>query len=229
MEKIETGTIFKFTIPFNLGIGYAKFEDWSDQSQFYGFLIKVFDFFEDKEIVDMEIFRDLPLFMNPIPISKRPTLKGKYSWKKLGVLKEKIDLETQVFKRYQYNGFAWGTLEEYQEKKWYADVNFKESIGLLDFDKVRHLEELFIRSTVTIERRVAMQLLRYKGIDVEHFFDKNAQDRNWIVDFYTQQWIPLYKLIPLVIRGKPLIEGFVPNEYLNFDWNSINPTSSSMS
>jgi hypothetical protein len=63
-----------------------------------------------------------------------------------------------------------------------------------------------------------MQLLRYKGNDVKDFFSKNAESDSWKVDYNTQQFIPLYKTIPEPIRGKPLIKGWVPDEYLDWKW-----------
>ena len=51
-------------------------------------------------------------------------------------------------------GFAFRSFECYNKKNWYAYVDLKKQIGPVTFDKVRHLEELFWRSTVTIEDRV---------------------------------------------------------------------------
>ena len=64
-------------------------------------------------------------------------------------------------------------------------------------------------------------MLRYQGSNVEEFFKKNMDKDYWRTDFNTQQFIPLYKNIPEPIRGKPLIKGLVPDEYLNFDWDTI--------
>jgi len=63
-----------------------------------------------------------------------------------------------------------------------------------------------------------MQLLRYKGIDLEAFLTLHAPDMNWKVDYNTQKFIPLYKTLPVPIRGMPLIKGYVPDEYLNWKW-----------
>ena len=221
MSKIESGTIFKFSIPFGLGVGYCKLIDFTHIFKYDAITIKIYDFFEDIEIKDPAFFKDMPLFMNPIPIVKMPSIRGKYAWKKLGVLNEIKDAEIPIYKKYVSNGFGWATIEEYEERQWYALVNLKDNIGPVHFNKVRHLEELFWRSTVTIEERMAMLKLRYQGIDVNDFFCKNCTDKSWRVDYQTQQFIPLYKKIPEVIRGKPLIKGYVPDEYLNFDWDSI--------
>lgn len=219
--KFETGTIFKFPIPFGLGVGYCKLIDFYSKSMHYGITLKIYDFFENIEIKDMQFFKDMPLFMNPIPIVSMPSIRGKNSWKKLGVLNEDTDMGMPIHKRYDGNGFAWETLEEYESREWYAWIDFKEEIGPIEFNKVRHLEELFWRSTVTIEERIAMLILRYKGVDVKDFFEKNSESRAWKVDYKTQQFIPLCKKIPNAIRGRPLIKGFVSDEYLSFDWDSV--------
>jgi hypothetical protein len=66
-----------------------------------------------------------------------------------------------------------------------------------------------------------MLLLRYKQIDVFDFFSKNSSSDSWKVDYNTQKFIPLYKKLPETIRGKPLLKGFVPDEYLDFDLGSV--------
>jgi len=216
MASIESGTIFKFNIPFEMGCGYAKMIDFSSLDLYDGITIKVYDYFEIGEIKDVEFFRDKPLFMNPIPIVKMPSIRGKYAWKKIGVLHEAADIEKPVYKEYVHNGFAFDTLEKYQQKEWNARIIGNGKIGPFPFGKVRHLEELFFRSTITIEKRVAMQLLRYKNVDVKKFFSTHSSESHWEVDFNTQQFIPLYKHLPAAIRGKPLIKGWVPDEYLNY-------------
>ena len=221
MAKTESGTVFKFTLPFGFGAAYCKLIDFSNVSEYEGITLKIFDYFESDDVKDAAFFKGMPLFMNPIPIVKMPSIRGKYAWKKLGVLKEDTDSEIPIHKRYISNGFAWETIEEYESRQWYALVDLKKEVGLVHFNKVRHLEELFWRSTVAIEKRVVMTLLRTKGINVADFFSKNCEDKVWRIDYKTQQFIPLYKKIPEVIRGKPLIKGFVPDEYLNFDWNSV--------
>jgi hypothetical protein len=216
MASIASGTIFKFNLPFDLGCGYAKLIDFSSLDPYFGITIKVYDYFEDREIRDVEFFRGMPLFMNPIPIVKMPSIRGKYAWKKIGVVQEATDAEKPVYKRHSRAGFAFETLEAYQDKEWYAWVNFKDEIGPVPFEKVRHLEELFWRSTVTIEERVAIQLLRYRKEDVKKFFSNHTADTSWQVDYNTQQFIPLYKHLPEAIRSKPLLKGFVPDEYLDY-------------
>jgi len=218
MKKIETGTVFRLPISFDMGDAYCKLIDFSNVSMYYGILIKVFDYFESKKIEDVEFFRGMPLFMNPIAIARMPSVRGKYAWKKIGVIKEYSDGNVPVFKDIDGNGFGWDTLEKYKSMKWYAKVNFNERVGPVDFDKVRHLEEVYLRSTITIEKRIAMQLLRYKGIDLEAFLTLHAPDMNWKVDYNTQKFIPLYKTLPVPIRGMPLIKGYVPDEYLNWKW-----------
>ena len=87
-------------------------------------------------------------------------------------------------------------MEKYESVEWNAYVNLRNDVGPVSFNKVRHLDEIFSRSTETIEKRVVMQLLRYKGIDVKDFFSQNADSNSWITDYNTQQFIPLYKTIP---------------------------------
>jgi hypothetical protein len=218
MSKIESGPIFKFELPFGFGVAYAKLVDFSSLSEYHGITIKVYDFFEDTEIKDISFFKDIQSFMNPLPIAQMPTTRGKYAWKKIGVLKQESDSVIPIYKMPVYDGFAWDTLEKYESIEWNAYVDLRNDVGPVSFDKVRHLEEIFIRSTVTIEKRVVMQLLRYKEIDVKDFFSKNADSDSWKVDYNTQQFIPLYKTIPGPIRGKPLIKGWVPDEYLDWKW-----------
>lgn len=218
MSTIESGTIFKLDLPFSYGVAYAKLVDFSNLSEYDGITIKVYDFFEDHGKRDISFFKNIPLFMNPLPIVQMPTLRGKYAWKRIGVLKQESDSVIPIYKTPVIDGFAWDTLEKYESVEWNAHVDLKNYVGPISFDKVRHLEETFIRSTVTIEKRVVMQLLRYKGIDVKDFFSKNADSDSWKVDYNTQQFIPLYKTIPEPIRGKPLIKGWVPDEYLDWKW-----------
>jgi len=217
MANIESGAIFRFNIPFNLGAAYCKVIDFSSLSMFYGITVEVYDYF-DREVSDAAFFKNIPLFMNPIPIAKMPSIAGKYRWKKIGVLKEPKSRDIPFYKEYVYEGFAWETLSEYQSREWYVLIDLKDKLGPVSFDKVRHLEELYLRSTVTIERRVAMQLLRYRGIDVEDFLKKNSSDNGWRTDYNTQKFIPLYKTLPEAIRGRPLLKGWVPDEYLNYKW-----------
>jgi hypothetical protein len=213
--------IFRFPIPFNMGHAYCQVLDFSNVSAHYGITVFVYDYFEQIEIDDPEFFKDVPLFMNPIPIVSKPSTRGKEAWKKIGSLKEGFEATIPFYKKYAFEGFAWNTLEEYKSKEWYALANLTAKIGPVPFATVRHLEELFWRSTVTIEKRVAMQLLRYNNVDVVEFFARNSESKSWKVDYNCQQVIPLYRKIPAPIRGKPLIKGFVPDEYLDFDFDSI--------
>jgi hypothetical protein len=221
MSKLESGAIFKFIIPFDLGHGYCKIMNFTNVDKYHGITVYIYDFFDAGEINDVNFFKTVPLFMNPIPVVKAPSVRGKYAWKKIGVLKENKDEGIPFYKECSVNGFAFETLEEYTNKEWNVLARLKERIGPVNFNEIRHLEELFWRSTVTIEKRVAMQLLRYKQVDVIDFFTKNSSGESWKVDYNTQQFIPLYKKIPEVIKGKPLIKGFVPDEYLNFDWDTL--------
>ena len=63
-----------------------------------------------------------------------------------------------------------------------------------------------------------MLLLRYKKINVKDFFLAHSEKDSWKVDYNTQQFIPLYKNLPPAIRGKPLIKGLVPDEYLDYSF-----------
>ena len=222
---MDSGTVFKFDVPFGLGCAYGKMVDFSGLSLYYGITIKVYDYFEDKENIEASFFKDMPLFMNPIPVVKMPSLRGKSAWKKIGVIKERSDMDIPVYKRYAHEGFAWETLEEYENKEWYAFTDLKTEIGPASFNQIRHLEELFWRSTVTIESRVAMQLLRHQKADVEEFFSSKDESKSWRVDYNTQKFIPLYKDLPEPIRGRPLIKGWVPDEYLNFSFSQFNRPS----
>ena len=126
---IESSTIFKFELPFGMGVAYCKIVNFQSISLYYGITIKVFDYFEDVVIKDVEIFRGMPLFMNPIPIVKMPTLRGKFAWKKLGVLIEESDKNIPIYKRYVNEGFAWESLPEYKSREWNAFVDLKDKIG----------------------------------------------------------------------------------------------------
>jgi len=163
MAKTESGTIFKFELPFGFGNAYCKLVDFSNISEYEGITLKIYDHFENDDIKDLALFKEMPLLMNPIPIVKMPSIRGKYAWKKLGILKEDTDAEIPIYKRYVSNGFAWETIEEYESRQWFALVKLREEVGPVSFDKVRHLEELFWRSTITIEKRVVMTLLRTRG------------------------------------------------------------------
>ena len=221
MNKIESGSIFKFVVPFGLGKAYCKLVDFSNESKYDGITIKVYDYFQEDDIDDPVFFKNMPLFMNPLPIVKPPSLRGKYAWKKIGVLSEAADVEIPIYKRGLYEGFGWDSYEKYSSQEWFAFVDLSNKIGPVPLGKVQHLEELFWRSTVTIELRVAMQLLRYRNVDVKEFLSANLEDAAWRIDYNTQMTIPLYKNIPEPIRGKPLIKGWVPDEYLNYDFGSI--------
>jgi hypothetical protein len=176
----------------------------------------VYDYFGNDEIKDADFFKGMSLFMNPLPIAKLPSLTGRYMWKRIGVLHEQCDKDIPIYKKYVHEGFGWETIEEYEKRQWYARVGLQDDIGPLNFDTVSHLEELFLRSTLTIEKRVSMQILRYRGVNVKEFFSANCTDDSWKVDYNTQKFIPLYKTIPNAIKGKPLIKGFVPDEYLSY-------------
>ncbi|MFT3676821.1 MAG: Imm26 family immunity protein [Chitinophagaceae bacterium] len=218
MSSIVSGTIFKIKIPFNLGYAYCKVIDFSALSIYNGVLVKVYDFFSEESIKSVDFFKELPLLLNEIPMFRMPTLKGKHKWERIGVLKEEKDAFIPAYKICQREGFAFDTIESYESEKWYALINYKEELGPLPFKGVRHLEELYLRSTVTIERRIAMAFLRTKSIDVEVFFQKQTIDNNWLTEFNCQRVIPQYKDIPEPIRGRPLVKGYVPDEYLNFEW-----------
>jgi hypothetical protein len=112
-----------------MGVAYCKIVNFQSISLYYGITIKVFDYFEDVVIKDVEIFRGMPLFMNPIPIVKMPTLRGKFAWKKLGVLIEESDKNIPIYKRYVNEGFAWESLPEYKSREWNAFVDLKDKIG----------------------------------------------------------------------------------------------------
>jgi hypothetical protein len=220
MAALESGTIFKFNLPFDMGAAYAKVIDFGEVISYAHILVYVYDYFDDKEVTSADFFKDVPIYMNPLPIALPPTVRGKGAWKKIGILREEKDKIIPAFKDPVYEGFAFNSIEKYREVEWEARINLKDKIGPLHFDKVRHLEEIFLRSTTTIEKRVVMNILRHKGEDVEAFFNKNMKEgKAWFLDYKTMRYIPLYKDIPEPIRGKPLVKGYVPDEYLNWSWD----------
>jgi len=218
--NFSSGTLFKIPLPFDFGFAYCRLDNYTNVSTYDGVVISVFDFFGEIDNKEPGFFENTPFFMNAIPIVKMPTLKGKYAWQKLGELSPG-SFVLPAFKIPEINGFAWSNLSDYQDVKWFARVNLKEDVGPINFNQVRHLEELFIRSTVTIEQRIAMTILRHQKIDIEGFFNKHMMETYWKTDFKTQKFIPLYKNLPEEIRGRPLIRGFVPEKYLDFDWNNV--------
>jgi len=213
-------SILQFKLPHDFGFAYCKLVNYENVNTIYMYHIQVYDYFDNGGTKSASFFEDKEFFLNTIPIVKKPALRGKGAWKLLGEINRAIDYEIPYFKSPVQEGFAFDSLEDCLERKWEIVGNITNYQGPYEYTQVQHLEELYIRSTVSIEHRVAMELIRENNDNISDYYDikKNNGDR---ADYNTMRFIPLYKKLPKAIREKPLIKGFVPDEYLNFDINKL--------
>lgn len=219
---MDSGSVFKFKLPFGFGYAYCKLINYEHFDTFYKYHIKIYDYFDDGKVNKVDFFRSRNYFINTIPIFRAPNLRGKGAWKLLGVLQEERDNIIPYFKSPVSEGFAFHYFEEYEARKWEIVEGIKNYKGNYSYSQVQHLEELYTRTSLSVENRLALELIRERKEDISKYFDlKN--DVGAITNYHTMRFIPPYKKLPEAIREKPLIKGIVPDEYLDFDVNSLVP------
>jgi hypothetical protein len=209
---METGSVLKFKLPCDLGFGYARLIDFTSISKIDGTIIKVYDYYGHETKDDIEEICKHDYLLNAIPLVRVPNLKGKDCWKLLGVKPMDDDNDLPDFK---YKIHVPVMDESTLDPNWKVSLNFgtTKDDSFYPYSKVRHLEQRIFSTRLTIETRSAIEILRKKNENIGDYFDIESEKK---VVYYRSINIPIFSTIPKEIRGKALIQGRVPNEFLNY-------------
>ncbi len=169
--KIEnSGDIYLFPLQFNLGYAYAQFLDFSDESSFDGRMIYVFNFFEKSKdnLKPIKEIINLGFLFGPVPITRKPNIKGKAAWKYIGK-DENFIQQFPLFKEYYLALLHkdWSKIGPWKIR----EPDFRKSKEVESYEEVRNLEIPAISSTWAIEIRATMQYLISIKKDVAKYYN----------------------------------------------------------
>ena len=88
---------------------------------------------------------------------------------------------------------------------WYPVYNLTQRGDFCDYNSVKHLEQIILTTTsLGILWRTGMEYCRINGLTIEHHYDlSNDAVRS---TFYQMKNVPMYKEIPMALRGRALSE-----------------------
>lgn len=169
MRKENSGFIYRFPLDFKLGYAYAEFVDYIDESSFEGLMLYAFNLVHIQDDIKPlnEIIKSGFMF-GPVPVVKKPNVKGKGAWKLAGRT-EKFNEEYPTFKsvRNVLTVKDWSTIGPWYIRK----PEPKDCRDAEDYEQVRSLEIPILSSTLGIQHRATMQYLISKGEDVGKFYN----------------------------------------------------------
>jgi len=192
MKKIKNGDIIRIPLSKEMGFGYAKYIDLLsvDPETRYPSLIRVYNFRNMGEDIDVKQFNNTDLLLSPILIAGAEPAIRKKVWKVIGNLP--VTTEEEEIPDYKY----------IDESKHYffvkkADISKKIKSS---FENTKHLEPIGAVGAQLIGTKIAMALLKDEGKDVESFF----QLKNYYEQVFFEQLsdCPPYYKQPEFMRGK---------------------------
>jgi hypothetical protein len=201
MSKADfiSSSIFEFDLPHNFGFAYCKVLDFRHLREFDGVLVNVFDYIVQNPISDITILGDKDLLFGTRRMPWLPGTRGKGAWKFKGVLVSQIDNIIPDFKYSIKEHLIYD--DESHAGPWYAIRNLVEQSPFpYPHECISHLEDTVVSSQNGIEIRTAMEYCRVNNIDIKSYFDYSKTINT--ITFRQMKNIPIYKTIPIRIRGK---------------------------
>ncbi len=181
MNNQKSGIIFRFSLEFDMGFGYAEQDDFSDVYTFDGILILVYKLI-DKEIVDRsaEEIKQSGVLFGPVPIFRYPPPRGKNKWKPIHQTTDFLIKVWPVFKMYQGND---GKNKDWSKllPKWRITDRSDSTSDLVfkDYETLRHIETTILNAAEGVAIKITMMKIIEEGKKVSDFYDlRLVGDRN---------------------------------------------------
>ena len=180
MIETTSGSIYKFQMEFGLGWAFAELLDYSDESEFDGKLLQVFNVIDTEKTQNLrsiEEIKDSGVLLGPAPVNKYPNIKGKNAWILYG-RDEKYSTDTIVSKKLRALLVKnnWADL-----KPWFKQYPFQPKLQPIecDYEEVRHLETMILNHPDTIRIKATMMKLIGKGEKINSYYDlKDMGNKN---------------------------------------------------
>jgi hypothetical protein len=180
MKKEHSGKIYRIKLEFEMGYVFALILDYSDISEFDGILVQVYNYIEQQqnERVSLDDIINSGIMIGPMPMSKYPTEKGKYSWSYIGKT-ESYNQDVIFFKelRGMLNKDAnWANL-----KPWFKFNPFEGNVVSeeVDYSEIRKLETAILNHPNMIKIKSTMlKILTDSGIVSDYYNLDDIGNRN---------------------------------------------------
>jgi hypothetical protein len=200
-KNFFTGSVFEFYVPEIRKYAFCKYFDFTHLSSFHGLLAQVFNFFSDTEGNSVDHLKKSDWLFGPRSMHKWPNLRSDTGWKSIGVLNGPHDDQVPDFKSAQT--VATMVEDESQIGPWYAIHMLTQRGPNCAYEQVRHLEQIKLTTAkLGLIWRTGMEFCRINGLAVEDYYDLEEEGRR---NMYNQMInTPMYKNIPMHIRGKAL-------------------------
>lgn len=198
-EDFISSTILEFKLPINLGYAYCKILDFRYIREFDGVLVKVFDYFTQKPLTDIDILSQKDWLFGARRMPWLPGTRGKGAWKFKGVL---ISEDDDIIPDFKYCIKSSPFVEDDSVlEPWNIVRNINICIPSV-YEKVGHLEDTVVSTRPGIAIRTAMEYCRIHNMEIGNYFDLN--DSVNLIVYKQMMKVPIYKDIPKQIRGKAI-------------------------
>ena len=172
MLKENSGKIYRFKLDHNLGFGFAEVYDFTDDSDFDGRIVYVFNKYDQDEKLSSELseIRESGIALGPIRLHKFPNTRGLHSWKYIAQADNLLIDELPETKELQ--GFHWLDNWDDFKGKWYnSNYDRKKLPTYVDYEKVRHLETRIINPPSGVVTKFTMKVILDKNEKVSDYYD----------------------------------------------------------
>lgn len=200
-KNFFTGSVFQFYVPEIKKYAFCKLFDFKHISNFHGVLIQVFDRFSDTSENTVDDLKFSDWLFGARSINALPNLKKDSGWKSLGILTAVNDEVIPDFKDAQV---VISVVENESEVgPWFPIHGLTRRGSNCEYSQIRHLERMILTTTSGIETRTGMEYCRINGLNIKDYYD--LEDEGIRKMYWQMINIPVYKTIPLEIRGKALV------------------------
>lgn len=194
-----SGSILEFKLSCDLGYAYCKVLDFRNIREFDGVIVKVFDLITKDSLKDITVLNGQDWLFGARRMPWLPGTRGKGAWKIKGIL---VDEQDKIIPDFKYCIKSNPLVEnESLLTPWDIVRNINVYIPTI-YSKIKHLEDTVVSPGIAIETRTVMEYCRTRNISIQKCFDLNDNLNRLI---YSQMIkVPIYKTIPVEIRGKAL-------------------------
>jgi hypothetical protein len=167
----NSGKIYRFKLDHNLGYGFAEVYDFTDESEFDGRPVFVFNKV-DKELYEsytLDEIRSSGVALGPLAFFRFPNIKGVGAWKYLFQSKDFLLTERPPYKYLHSlrNNDNWSEFDSWSR----GPSDPKTARVFVPYEDIRHLETRILNSTLSAVHKLTMKLLLDRGQKVSDYYD----------------------------------------------------------
>jgi hypothetical protein len=174
MIQENSGKIYRFKLDHDQGYGFAETYDFTDNSEFDGRIIYVYNLIgkEEKPEYDIEDIHKSGIAIGPIRIVKFLGTKGIYASKYIGQRNDFLVTEIPITKELNQVGISESNWNNFE--RWYRSDNFKNGEFIFSrYSELRNLETRILSSIVGVATKFTMKILIDNNKDVAEYYDLN--------------------------------------------------------